>query len=107
MKELEEELETAKEAEHDLESQLEARVQELQKVQQKLQNATDEVSSAEKELVEQKKVCDAKWAQKLEEERARWREQVNNLQQPRGISPVPSTRRSSTLDALPSGDLMI
>jgi chromosome segregation ATPase len=102
VKELEEELENAKEAEHDLQSQLEARVQELQKVQQKLENATDEVTSAQKELVEQKKVWDANWAQKLEEERARWREQVNTLQQPRGISPVPSTRRSSNLDALPS-----
>ncbi|KAF3384786.1 Protein sgm1 [Penicillium rolfsii] len=102
VKELEEELESAKEAEHDLESQLEARVQELQKVQQKLENATAEVTSAQKELVEQKKVWDANWAQKLEEERARWREQVFALQQPRGISPVPSTRRSSNLDALPS-----
>lgn len=71
-------------------------------MQQKLQSATDEVTSAQKELVEQKKVCDANWAQKLEEERARWREQVHSLQQPRGISPVPSTRRSSNLDALPS-----
>lgn len=56
-------------------------------MQQKLQSATDEVTSAQKELVEQKKVCDANWAQKLEEERARWREQVHSLQQPRGISP--------------------
>ncbi|CEJ58915.1 hypothetical protein PMG11_07557 [Penicillium brasilianum] len=102
VKELEEELENAKEAEHDLESQLEARAQDLQRAQQKLQNSTDEVISAQKELIEQKKVWDANWAQKLEEERAKLREQVNSLQQPRGISPVPSTRRSSNLDTLPS-----
>ncbi|KAJ5160328.1 uncharacterized protein N7482_007332 [Penicillium canariense] len=103
VKELEEELENAKETEHDLNSKLDGRIQELQKVQQKLQKANDDVSSAQKDLLEQKKVWDANWAQKLEEERARWREQVNSLQQPRGISPVPSTRRSSNLDAVPSG----
>lgn len=96
-------METAKESEHDLESKLEERMQELQKMQQKLQKATDDVAAAQKDLVEQKKVADATWGQKLEEERAKWREQVNSLQQPRGPSPVPSTRRSSNLDTVPLG----
>ncbi|CAI7669995.1 unnamed protein product [Penicillium pancosmium] len=102
-KKLEEDVETAKENEQDLESQLDERMEELQKLQQKLEKTADDLSSSQKDLSEQKKVSDATWAQKLEEERARWREQVNSLQQPRGISPVPSTRRSSNLDAVPSG----
>lgn len=102
-KKLEEDVDTAKENEQDLESQLDERMEELQKLQQKLEKTADDLSSSQKDLSEQKKVSDATWAQKLEEERARWREQVNSLQQPRGISPVPSTRRSSNLDAVPSG----
>lgn len=100
---MEEDVETAKESERDSESKLEERMQELQKMQQKLEKATDDLTAAQKELVEQKKTADATWAQKLEEERAKWREQVNNLQQARGSSPVPSTRRSSNLDAVPLG----
>lgn len=97
-------MENAKESEHDLESKLEERMQELQKMQQKLQKAADDLSSAQKDLAEQKKVSDATWAQKLEEERSKWREQVNSLQQQaRGPSPVPSTRRLSNLDAIPAG----
>lgn len=100
---MEEDVETAKESERDSESKLGERMQELQKMQQKLQKATDDLTAAQKELVEQKQAADATWAQKLEEERAKWREQVNNLQQARGPSPVPSTRRSSNLDAVPLG----
>ncbi|KAJ5664589.1 hypothetical protein N7462_011402 [Penicillium macrosclerotiorum] len=102
-KELEEEVENTKEAEQDLEAKLEERMQELQKVQQRLQKVTEDVTRAQKDLMEQKRTNDAAWAQKLEEERARWREQVNNLQHPRGVSPVPSTRRSSNRDVVPSG----
>ncbi|KAJ5898210.1 hypothetical protein N7504_008498 [Penicillium tannophilum] len=93
-KKLEEEIETAKEAEHDVENQLEERMQELQKMQQKLDKALEDLATAQKDLVEQKKVCDASWAQKLEDERTKWREQMNNLPQPRGVSPVQSLRRS-------------
>lgn len=102
-KKLEEELETAKETEHDLGSRLDDRMDELQKLQNKLETMADDLSSAQKDLSEQKKVSDATWAQKLEEERAKWREQVNSLQHPRGFSPVPSTRRSSNLEAVQSG----
>ncbi|KAJ5587653.1 uncharacterized protein N7459_003418 [Penicillium hispanicum] len=104
-KKLEEDVEAAKEAEQDLDVKLEERMQELQRAQQKLQKTSDELSALRKDLAEQRKVSDATWAQKLEEERAKWREQVNNLQQSRGVSPVPSTRRSSNLDAIPSGFL--
>ena len=96
-------METSRENEQDLESKLEERVQELQKLQQKLQKAFDDLSAAQQELAEQKKSCDASWAQKLEEERARWRDQLSNLQPPRGMSPVHSTRRPSNLDAMPVG----
>ena len=96
-------MEAAKEAQQDLESKLEERVQQMQRMQQKLQKTHDELAAAHKDLVEQKKVSDATWAQKLEEERAKWREQLNNLQQSRGVSPGPFTRRSSNLDAAPLG----
>ncbi|KAJ5152066.1 hypothetical protein N7492_010361 [Penicillium capsulatum] len=102
-KRLEEDVETAKETEQDLEGKLEERVEELQKLQQKLEKTVDDLSIAQKDATEQKRVCDASWAQKLEEERVKWRDQLSNMQQPRGISPVQSTRRSSNLDTALSG----
>ncbi|KAI3284843.1 hypothetical protein DTO002I6_8962 [Penicillium roqueforti] len=99
LKKFEEELDNAKEAEHDLSSKLEERMEELQKLQHKLEKATEALASTQKDMAEQKKTCDSTWAQKLEEERAKWREQVNSPSQLRGVSPVASLRRSSTLDA--------
>lgn len=78
-------------------------MQELQKLQQKLEKTVDDLTSTQKDIVEQKKTCDASWAQKLEEERAKWRDQLSIMQHPRGISPVQSTRRSSNLDTVPIG----
>ncbi|KAF9889226.1 hypothetical protein FE257_007539 [Aspergillus nanangensis] len=105
-KRFEEELETAKETEHDLEAKLEERTQELQRLEQKLQKASHELLSAQKDFSEQKKVNDLNWAQKLEEERARWRElslpQPGFLQQPRTQSPVAFNRRPSNLDPVAS-----
>ncbi|CAI7588557.1 unnamed protein product [Penicillium glandicola] len=103
LKNFEEELDNAKEAEHDLESRLEERMEELQKVQQKLEKAADDLASTQKDMAEQKKMCDATWAQKLEEERAKYREQTNSPSHLRGVSPVTSLRRSSTLDATTPG----
>ncbi|KAJ6119815.1 hypothetical protein N7523_004095 [Penicillium sp. IBT 18751x] len=102
-KKLEEDVENAKEAEREIESKLEDRMQELQKMQQKFEKTTEDLAAAQKNAIEQKKVSDATWSQKLEEERAKWREQLSSLQQPRAVSPVPSTRRSSNLEAIPSG----
>jgi predicted nucleic acid-binding Zn-ribbon protein len=102
LKKFEEELDNAKEAEHDLNSRLEERMEELQKLQQKLGKAAEDLASTQKDMAEQKKTCDTTWAQKLEEERAKWREQVNSPSQLRGVSPVASLRRSSTLDAMTS-----
>ncbi|KAJ5677881.1 uncharacterized protein N7477_003514 [Penicillium maclennaniae] len=102
-KKLEEDVENAKEAEREIESKLEDRMQELQKMQQKFERTTEDLAAAQKDAIEQKKVSDATWSQKLEEERAKWREQLSSLQQPRAVSPVPSTRRSSNLEAIPSG----
>ncbi|KAJ5637492.1 hypothetical protein N7490_007371 [Penicillium lividum] len=102
-KKLEEEVEAAKESEQEVENKLEERMQDLQKMQQKLDKAVEDLATTQKDIVEQKKACDASWAQKLEEERIKWREQVNNLQHPRGVSPVQSLRRSSNLDTVSSG----
>ncbi|KAJ5490071.1 hypothetical protein N7453_010896 [Penicillium expansum] len=103
LKNFEEELDNAKEAEHDLNGRLEERMEELQKLQQKLEKAAEDLVSTQKDMAEQKKICDATWAQKLEEERTKWREQVNSPSQLRGVSPVASLRRSSTLEAMTPG----
>ncbi|KAF7172239.1 hypothetical protein CNMCM5623_004453 [Aspergillus felis] len=101
-KRLEEELENSKETQQDLESKLEVHVQEIQKLGQKLRTAEDDLVAAQKDFAEQKKVCDATWAQKLEDERMRWREHAlstqNSLQEPRTQSPVALSRRPSNLD---------
>ncbi|PKX94300.1 M protein repeat protein [Aspergillus novofumigatus IBT 16806] len=101
-KKLEEELENAKETQHDLESKLESHVQEIQKLDQKLRKAEDDLVAAQKDFAEQKKVCDATWAQKLEDEKMKWREHAlsiqNSLQEPRTQSPVAFSRRPSNLD---------
>ncbi|CAL5871020.1 uncharacterized protein PFLUO_LOCUS5262 [Penicillium psychrofluorescens] len=102
-KKTEEDLENSKEAEHDLENKLEERMQELQRIQQRLQKTADDLGAAQNDLVEQKNVWDTTWAQRLEDERAKWREQANSLQQRRGVSPVASSRRSSNLEAAISG----
>lgn len=86
-----------------MDSRLEERMEELQKLQQKLEKAAEDLASTQKDMAEQKKTCDATWAQKLEEERTKWREQVNSPSQLRGVSPVASLRRSSTLDAMTPG----
>lgn len=80
-------------------------MQELEKLQQKLTKAAEDLASTQKEMAEQKKTCDTTWSQKLEDERAKWRDQIqtNSPSQTRGVSPVASTRRSSTLDALAPG----
>ncbi|RHZ46083.1 M protein repeat protein [Aspergillus thermomutatus] len=104
VKRLEEELENAKETEHDLESKLEGHVQEIQKLGQKLRKAEDDLVAAQKDFAEQKKVCDATWAQKLEDERMKWREQAlstqNSLQELRTQSPVALSRRPSNLEII-------
>ncbi|PLB37457.1 M protein repeat protein [Aspergillus candidus] len=103
VKRVEEELDNAKDTEHDLESKLEERAQELQKLEQRLQKAQHELESAQKDFVEQKKVSDAIWAQKLEEEQAKWRDLAmpapSFLKQSRNASPVAFNRRPSTLEA--------
>ncbi|KAJ5561945.1 hypothetical protein N7535_003593 [Penicillium sp. DV-2018c] len=103
LKKYEEELENAKEVEHELTSKLDARMEELQRLQQRLEKTADELASTQKDMAEQRKASDATLAQKLEEERAKWRDQMNSPSQLRGMSPVASTRRSSTLDATTPG----
>ncbi|KAL1885595.1 hypothetical protein Plec18167_001090 [Paecilomyces lecythidis] len=99
-KKAEEELENSKEHIHNLERSLEETKQEVQKLTGKLKKASDDVDAAKKELAEQQKLSEATLAQKLEEERGKWREQAISptafLQQPRTESPVASSRRSTT-----------
>ncbi|KAL4997163.1 TATA element modulatory factor 1 TATA binding-domain-containing protein [Aspergillus recurvatus] len=99
-KRLEEELEDAQETQHDLSNKIEEHSQELQKAEQRLRKAADELTAARNEMAEQKAVSDATWAQKLEDERTKWREQamrpINPLR--RNESPV-SSHRPGILDA--------
>ncbi|ODM21960.1 hypothetical protein SI65_02804 [Aspergillus cristatus] len=101
-KKADEELEDAKEAAHDLNNQLEERTLEIQKLEQKLQKASDDLIAAQKDFTEQKKAYEATWTQKLEDERARWREQIippaPAFQSPRNESPVTFNRKAMTLD---------
>lgn len=99
----EEELENTKENEQDLGSRLEERIQDMQKLEQKLQKAADDLASTQKDVVEQKKACEATWAQKLEDERARWREQIIPAvptfpPQSRNESPVAFSRKPMNLE---------
>ncbi|PLB43851.1 hypothetical protein P170DRAFT_418226 [Aspergillus steynii IBT 23096] len=103
VKRTEEELENAKETEQDLENKLEERGQELQKLEQKLQQAGDDLKSAQNDLVDQKKVWDATWTQKLEEERSKIREHSPSpMHLLRTESPVGFSRRSSNLEPVGS-----
>ncbi|KAL3449526.1 TATA element modulatory factor 1 TATA binding-domain-containing protein [Aspergillus insuetus] len=101
IKRLEEELETAQDTQRDLTIQLEERAQELQKAEQKLKKAAEELTAAQHEMAEQRAISDAAWTQKLEEERAKWREQAVRTPNPfrRTESPV-SFHRPSNLDVL-------
>ncbi|KAL4976815.1 TATA element modulatory factor 1 TATA binding-domain-containing protein [Aspergillus desertorum] len=90
LKRLEEELEDAQETQRDLSNKLEERSQELQKAEQRLKKAADELTAVQNEMAEQKAISDATWAQKLEDERTKFREQamrpINPLR--RNDSPV-------------------
>lgn len=81
---------------------MEEKNQELQKLEQKLKNASDDLSSAQKDLVEQKKSLETSWIQRLEDERAKWNEQGNTpslatspLNPPRTGSPIAYFQRPS------------
>ncbi|OJJ49702.1 hypothetical protein ASPZODRAFT_58417 [Penicilliopsis zonata CBS 506.65] len=101
-----EDLESARERQQELESRIELHQQEIQKLEQRLQRAADDLVGAQKDLVEQKKACDASWAQRLDDERAKWREQMasHSLHQVRTESPVSYTRRPSYLDTTSLSD---
>lgn len=101
-KKADEELENAKEAAHDLDNRLEERTLEMQKLELKLQKASDDLSASQKDFIDQKKAYETTWTQKLEDERARWREQIippaPAFQSPRNESPVAFNRKTMTLD---------
>ncbi|KKK13590.1 hypothetical protein ARAM_005388 [Aspergillus rambellii] len=100
VKKVEEELENAQDTERDLSNQVEEQSREVQRLEQKLRKATDDLAAAQNELVEQKVAIDATWAQKLEEERAKWRELALLPMNPprRTESPVAFNRRPSNLE---------
>lgn len=75
----------------------------MQKLEQKLQIAADDLAATQKDFVEQKKACEATWTQKLEDERARWREQIIPAvptfpPQSRNESPVAFGRKPMNLE---------
>ncbi|PYH44451.1 M protein repeat protein [Aspergillus saccharolyticus JOP 1030-1] len=104
VKRIEEELEAAKETQHDLESKLEEATEEIQKLEQRLKKATADLDTAQKDFAEQQKIIETSWGQKLEDERAKLREQASSppafLQQPRTQSPVAYSRRPSALEPI-------
>lgn len=100
-KRTEEELENAKETESDFQSKLEEHMQDMQKLEQKLQKAADDMTTAQKEFAEQKKANETTWTQKLEDERAKWREQIvppMSSFQSRNESPMALNRRPMNLE---------
>ncbi|KAL4939985.1 hypothetical protein BDV06DRAFT_27943 [Aspergillus oleicola] len=101
VKRVEEELENAQEEQRDLSNKLEERSEELQKAEQRLKKAADELTAVQNEAAEQKAVLETTWTQKLEDERAKWREQAMRPMNPlrRNESPV-SFHRPSNLEAL-------
>lgn len=102
LKQLEDDIENSKDSERDLENRLQEHVQELQKLQQKLDKTAEDHAASQKDFSEQKKAIENSWNQRLEEERSKWRDQVNSLQPTRGVSPAQSLRRSSNLDTVSS-----
>ncbi|KAL4969149.1 M protein repeat protein [Aspergillus stella-maris] len=101
VKRIEEELENAQEEQRDLSNKVEARSEELQKAEQRLKKAVDELTTAQHEAADQRAILEATWTQKLEDERAKWREQAMRPMNPlrRNESPV-SFHRPSNLEAL-------
>jgi TATA element modulatory factor len=69
-----------------------------------VQKSEEELTTVRKEAADKEKSNEALWSQKLEEERARWRDQVASpppfVQEPRTASPVALSRRSTGLDPL-------
>jgi TATA element modulatory factor len=103
-KKAEDELETANETIADLDRALQETKQQLQKLHQRVEKSEEDLNAVRKELADKEKSVESFWTQKLEEERARWRDQVSSpppfLQEPRTVSPVASSRRSTGLDPL-------
>ncbi|KAK2761560.1 hypothetical protein FQN54_001388 [Arachnomyces sp. PD_36] len=85
----------------ELESNLEVAKQEVQRLEQRLKKADDNLQAAQNDLAKQQEVSDLAWTQRLEEERAKWREQslppTPFLNQTRTASPVESYRKSPAL----------
>ncbi|KAL2003945.1 hypothetical protein VTN02DRAFT_1464 [Thermoascus thermophilus] len=105
-KKAEEELENSKELIQELERSLEESRQEVQRLEQRLEKANEDLKAAKREFVEQQKISDATWTQRLEEEKAKWREQALPppafLQQPQTDSPITvSSRKSFGLEPIP------
>ncbi|KAK2864964.1 hypothetical protein FQN49_004041 [Arthroderma sp. PD_2] len=109
--------ENSKELARELERDLEESRHELKKLQAKLEKAEEELLASQQDLVKQKETLDASWAQRLEDERARWQENISSpssmlqtraesITQSRrsdvlsSLSEIPQSRRSSTLPKL-------
>jgi hypothetical protein len=98
-KKSEEEIENSRELAHELQRSLQESRQEMKKMKLRLQKAEDDLKAANKDSLEQQKSAEVLWTRRLEDERAKWREQVpspsNFLHQP----PAVSSRKSVGLES--------
>lgn len=85
----------------ELESNLEESKQEVQRLEQRLKKGDDNLQAAQNDLARQQEISDQAWTQRLEEERAKWREQslppTPYISQSRTASPAESNRKSPGL----------
>ncbi|EEQ30956.1 hypothetical protein McanMca71_003509 [Microsporum canis] len=94
--------ENSRELARELERDLEESQHEVKRLQAKLEKAEEELFAAQQDLSKQKEILDATWAQRLEDERSKWQENIASspaILQARAESVTPS-RRSDVLSSL-------
>ncbi|KAF3483222.1 M protein repeat protein [Arthroderma uncinatum] len=102
VKRAEGECENSRELSRELERDLEESRHELKRLQAKLEKVEEELLASQQDLAKQKETIDASWAQRLEDERTRWHENMassSSMLQTRAESITPS-RRSDVLSSL-------
>ncbi|EEP78547.1 predicted protein [Uncinocarpus reesii 1704] len=103
-KRIEGEAENSREIVREMERDLEETRQELNKLAQKLAKAENDLLEAKQEFITQKELQEATWAQRLEEEKSKWHEQLQvspSYLHPHSESPIALSRRSDTLGTFP------
>ena len=97
-KRLESDLHKARESIEDLEKSVTEKQKEHDKLARQVSELEQELNSTKKDFERQNQVQEAIFAQRLEDERLKWREQTSSMQGMRTESPVASIRKSSTMD---------